>query len=53
MKTYKLIFLTKKGAELQTKETIAKNLKEAKEIAKKVLANSMLNDLHKIEVKTI
>ena len=51
MKTYKLIFLTKEGAELQTKETTAKNLKEAKEIAKKVLANSMLNDLHKIEVK--
>ena len=53
MKTYKLIFLTKQGAELQTKETTAKNLKEAKEIAKKVLANSMINDLHKIEVKTI
>ena len=53
MKTYKLIFLTKQGAELQTKEVTARNLKEAKELAKKVLANSMLNDLHKIEVKTI
>lgn len=52
MKTYKLIFLTKEGAELQTKETTARNLKEAKELAKKVLANSMINDLHKIEVKT-
>ena len=51
MKTYNLIFLTKKGAELQTKEVTAKNLKEAKEIAKKVLANSMINDLHKIEVR--
>jgi hypothetical protein len=53
MKTYKLIFLTKKGAELQTNEITAKNLKEATKIAKKVFANSMINDLHKIEVKTI
>lgn len=53
MKAYKLIFLTKKGAELQTKEITAKNKKEATKIAKKVLANSMLNDLHKIDVKTI
>ena len=51
MKTYKLIFLTKEGAELQTKEIEANNLKEAKEIAKKVFANSMINDLHKIEVR--
>ncbi len=53
MKTYKLIFLTKQGAELQTKEVTAKNKKEAIKIAKEVFANSMLNDLHKIEVKTI
>lgn len=51
MKAYKLIFLTKQGTKLQTKEIEAKNLKEAKEIAKKVLANSMLNDLHKIEIR--
>ena len=53
MKMYKLIFLTKEGAELQTKVMPANNLKEAKMIAKLVLANSMINDLHKIEVKTI
>ena len=52
-KMYKLIFLTKEGAELQTKVMPANNLKEAKMIAKLVLANSMINDLHKIEVKTI
>ena len=51
MKAYKLIFLTKEGAELQTKEVTAKNKKEAIKIAKQVFANSMLNDLHKIEVK--
>lgn len=51
MKTYKLIYLTKQGDELRTEEVTAKNLKDAKEIAKKVLANSMLNDLHKIEVR--
>ena len=53
MKTYNLIFLTKEGAELQTKETTAKNKKEAIKIAKEVLANSMINDLHKIKVVTI
>ena len=53
MKAYKLIFLTKEGAELQTKEITAKNKKEATKIAKQVLANSMINDLHTIEVKTI
>ena len=53
MKTYKLIYLTKQGAELQTKEIEAKNLKEAKQVAKNLKANSMINDLHKIRVKTI
>lgn len=53
MKTYKLIFLTKKGAELQSKEIEANNLKEAKQIANNLKANSMINDLHKIIVKTI
>ena len=53
MKTYKLIYLTKEGDELRTEEVTAKNKKEAKELAKKVLANSMINDLHKIEVITI
>lgn len=53
MKAYKLISLTKQGDKLESAEITAKNLKEAKEIAKKVLANSMLNDLHKIEVKII
>ena len=51
MKAYKLIYLTKEGTKLQTKEIEAKNLKEATKIAKKVLANSLINDLHKIEVK--
>ena len=53
MKTYKLIFLTKEGAELQTKEITAKNKKEAKQVANNLKANSMINDLHKILVKTI
>ena len=53
MKAYKLIFLTKQGAELQSKEIEANNLKEAKQVAKNLKANSMINDLHKIEVKTI
>ena len=53
MKAYKLIFLTKEGAELQSKEIEAKNLKEAKQVANNIKANSMINDLHKIEVKTI
>ena len=52
-KMYKLIFLTKQGAELQTKVMPANNLKEAKMIAELILANSMINDLHKIEVKTV
>lgn len=52
-KMYKLIFLTKQGAELQTKVMPANNLEEAKMIAKLILANSMINDLHKIEVQTI
>ena len=52
-KMYKLIFLTKEGAELQTKVMPANNLEEAKMIAKLILANSMINDLHKIEVKKI
>ena len=51
MKNYKLIYLTKEGDELESAEITAKNLKEAKELAKKVLANSMLNDLHKIDVR--
>ena len=53
MKAYKLIFLTKQGTELQSKEIEAKNLKEAKQVANNLKANSMLNDLHKIIVKTI
>lgn len=53
MRKYQFIYLTKQGLELQRKEFEANNLKVAKEYAKKVLANSMLNDLHKIEVKTI
>ena len=52
MINYKLIYLTKEGDELKSAEITAKNKKEAKELAKKVLANSMLNDLHKIAVLT-
>lgn len=51
MKTYKLIFLTKEDAELQTKEIEANNLKEAKQVANNLKANSMINDLHKIDVR--
>ena len=51
MKTYKLIFLTKEGVELQSKEIEANNLKEAKQVANNLKANSMINDLHKIEVR--
>lgn len=53
MRKYILIFLDRQGEELQRKEVEAKNLKEAKFHAKKIFSNSMLNDLHKIEVKTI
>lgn len=49
MKAYNLIFLTKEKAELQRKEIFALNKKEAEKIAKKVLANSQINDLHKID----
>ena len=53
MKTYKLIYLTKEGDELRSDEVTAQNKKDATKIAKEVLANSMINDLHKIAVKTI
>lgn len=52
MRAYKLTYLAKEGTELRTDEVTAKNLKEAKELAKKVLANTRINDLHKIEVTT-
>ena len=51
MRAYKLICLTKEGDELRSDEVTAQNKKDATKIAEKVLANSPLNDLHKIEVR--
>jgi hypothetical protein len=48
MKNYTLIFKDKKGNELTSNVIEAKNKKEAKKIANKLKANSMLNDLNKI-----
>lgn len=50
MKNYTLIFEDKKGNELTTNVIEAKNKKEAKIIANKLIANSILNDLHKIKI---
>jgi hypothetical protein len=51
MRNYIFIFQDNQQNELKRTEATAKNMKQAKELAKKVLANSMINDLHKIEVK--
>ena len=51
MKTYILIYLDKQGNELDRKEYDFYNIKEARDHAAKLLANSMINDLHKIVVK--
>jgi hypothetical protein len=49
-KTYRFVFEDRSGNELQIKETSCKSLKEAKELAKNLKANSTINDLHKIIV---
>lgn len=51
MRNYIFIFQDIKQNELKRKEVQAKNMKQAKELAKQVLANSMLNDLHTIKVR--
>ena len=53
MKNYKLTFEDKKGNDLKITEIEANNLKDAKRIAKLALANSMMNDLHKVTASTI
>ena len=50
MKSYNLIYLDRKSNELRRESIEANNLKEAKKIAQNRKANSMLKDLHKIEV---
>ena len=51
MRNYIFIFQDNQQNELKRKEVQAKNMKQAKELAKQVLANSMLNDLYKIKVR--
>lgn len=53
MKNYDLIFEDKKGNELTRKSITAINIKEARVTRDKELANSLINDLHKIKVKPI
>lgn len=54
IKTFELIYLDKNNNELLTESIEADNLQEAKQYAKDILSNSMINDLHKIKViKTI
>lgn len=50
-KIYVFIFEDRNGNELTRREADCISLAEAKDIAKKYKANSMLNDLHKIVVK--
>lgn len=51
MRNYIFIFQDNQQNELLRKEATARNLKEAKELARKMFANSLLNDLHKIKVR--
>ena len=50
MKKYVFIYKDKKGNELQRKEAEFFNIKEARAYANDLLANSLINDLHKISV---
>lgn len=50
-KIYVFIFEDRDENELTRREAYCISLKEAKDIAKKYKANSMMNDLHKIVVK--
>ena len=51
MKTFVFIFEDNKGNELQRKERICQNKKEAFKLANRILAESMINDLYMIKVK--
>jgi hypothetical protein len=51
IKQYILIFEDKKGNELTTKTINAFNKKEAIEIKNNIMAESMINSLHKIIIK--
>lgn len=53
MKTFKLIYEDRSGNELKTIIEIFNNKKEALKYAKIIKANSQLNDLKKIIVKTL
>lgn len=50
IKLYQFIYLDKNNNELLTEEIEFDNIKEARQIAKDIYFNSMLNDLHKIKV---
>lgn len=51
MRNYIFIFQDNQQNELKRTEATARNLKEAKELAREMFANSLLNDLHKIKVR--
>lgn len=53
MKTYKLIYLTKGNDTLKEEINQAFDIKDARKIAAIKLANSNLNDLHRIVVKRL
>ncbi len=53
MKTYILIYEDRKGNELQTEKIEETNIKQARILAAKKLANSMINDLHRIKVRKV
>lgn len=53
MKKYNLLFEDKQGNELQRKQIEAFNIKQAREIRDKIFNSSLINDLHKITVKSI
>ena len=50
MKTYTFIYEDKDNNELQRKEVQALNMRDAKKMAKRAWARSMMNDLHEIKV---
>lgn len=52
-KMYVFVFEDKRGNELTRRKAECLNLTEAKQIARKYKANSMLNDLHKIVIKAL
>jgi len=50
IKRYIFSYLDKQSNVLKTEDRFFSNIKEARERAKKIQSNSMLNDLHKIKV---